>query len=165
MSVEVKICGLTDPEAIEAAIEAGADDLGLVVFPSSPRVITPEAAAELLQFVEGVTRVGLFVDADDAWLEQVLTHVRLDLLQFHGHETPARIEAIRNEFAVPVMKVVALSLIHISQPSRSSTLPIACCSTPSHHPVRCCPAAMPSVSTGPCCRAIARRCRGCWPAA
>ena len=109
MSVEVKICGLTDPEAIEAAIEAGADDLGLVFFPSSPRFITPEAAAELLQFVEGVTRVGLFVDADDAWLEQVLTHVRLDLLQFHGHETPARIEAIRNEFAVPVMKVVAVS--------------------------------------------------------
>ena len=108
MSVDVKICGLTDEEAMDAAIEAGADYLGLVFFAKSPRFIAPDRAAELTQFIEGVGLVGLFVDADDAFLDEVLGHVRLDLLQFHGTETPERIEAIRREFAVPVMKVIAV---------------------------------------------------------
>lgn len=108
MSVDVKICGLTDEEAMDAAIEAGADYLGLVFFAKSPRYVSPERAAELCQFVEGVSKVGLFVDPDDAFLDEVLSHVRLDLLQFHGSESPERLEAIRAEFALPVMKVISV---------------------------------------------------------
>ncbi|MCA1909864.1 MAG: phosphoribosylanthranilate isomerase [Magnetospirillum sp.] len=108
MSVAVKICGLTDEDAIDAAIDAGADYLGFVFFAKSPRNIAPDRAAELTQFVEGVDKVGLFVDADDTFLDEVLGHVRLDLLQFHGNETPERLDRVRAEFGLPVMKVLAV---------------------------------------------------------
>lgn len=109
MSVEVKICGLNDDAAIDAAIEAGADYIGLVFFAKSPRAVDAVRAAELTQFIEGVRKVGLFVDPDDALLDEVLTQVRLDLLQFHGSETPERLAHIRAEYGVPVMKVIPLS--------------------------------------------------------
>lgn len=108
MSIEVKICGLTDEESMDVAIEAGADYLGLVFFAKSPRFITPDHAAELTQFIEGIGLVGLFVDPEDGFLDEVLSHVRLDLLQFHGSESPERLDAIRREFAVPVMKALSV---------------------------------------------------------
>ncbi|OAN50236.1 N-(5'-phosphoribosyl)anthranilate isomerase [Paramagnetospirillum marisnigri] len=111
MAVEVKICGITDEDAMDAAIEAEADYVGLVFYPPSPRAVTPERAAELVEFTPGeITKVGLFVDPDDALLERVLTQVRLDLLQLHGSETPERIEAIRLEYGLPVMKVVPVAI-------------------------------------------------------
>lgn len=106
---EVKICGLTDEESIDAAIEAGADYLGFVFFAKSPRAVTAEQAAELTQFIEGVQKVGLFVDPDDGLVNDVLTHVRLDLLQFHGNETPQRLAELRAEYGVPVMKVIPVA--------------------------------------------------------
>jgi phosphoribosylanthranilate isomerase len=109
MKTEVKICGLTDADSVDAALEAGADYLGLVFFAKSPRAIEPEAAAEILQFADDVIKVGLFVDADDAALDRVLSTVRLDLLQFHGNETPERIEQVRLDFGLPVMKVIPVS--------------------------------------------------------
>jgi phosphoribosylanthranilate isomerase len=109
MDVEVKICGITDDEAMDAAIEAGADYLGLVFFDKSPRALSPERAAELTQFIEGIGMVGLFVDPDDALLDAVLSQVRLDLLQFHGSESPGRLEQIRLDFALPVMKVIPIA--------------------------------------------------------
>ena len=110
MAVEVKICGITDEEAMDAAIEAGADYVGLVFFAKSPRNVDPDRAAELVEFTPGdVTKVGLFVDPDDAALDAVLTRVRLDLLQLHGHETPERVEAIRLEYGLPVMKVLSVA--------------------------------------------------------
>lgn len=110
MPVQVKICGITDEDAMDAAIEAGADMVGLVFFPPSPRNVSAERAAELTDLLpEEVVKVGLFVDADDATLDTVLNRVRLDLLQFHGHETPERIEAVRLEYGVPVMKVIPVS--------------------------------------------------------
>ncbi|EME71190.1 N-(5'-phosphoribosyl)anthranilate isomerase [Paramagnetospirillum caucaseum] len=110
MPVEVKICGITDEDAMDAAIEAGADYVGLVFFPKSPRNVTPDRAAELVEFTPGdVGKVGLFVDPDDATLDAVLTRVRLDLLQLHGRETPERVEAIRLEYGLPVMKMLPVS--------------------------------------------------------
>ncbi|MDO8605534.1 MAG: phosphoribosylanthranilate isomerase [Phaeospirillum sp.] len=110
MVVEVKICGINDEDAMDAAIEAGADYVGLVFYPPSPRAVTAELAADLVEFApDDVTKVGLFVDPDDATLDRVLTRVRLDLLQLHGHETPERIEAIRLEYGLPVMKVVSVA--------------------------------------------------------
>lgn len=109
MSVEVKICGLTTEEAVDAAIEAGADYLGLVFFDKSPRALTPERAAEMVDLIEDAALVGLFVDPDDAFLDRVLAHVRLDLLQFHGNETPERLEKIRLEYGLPVMKSFPIS--------------------------------------------------------
>lgn len=108
--IEIKICGLADVDSVDAAVAAGADWLGAVFFPPSPRAVTAAAAAEMFDALpETVGTVGLFVDPDDALLEAVLAHVRLDLVQLHGHENPARVDAIRLEYAVPVMKAVGVA--------------------------------------------------------
>lgn len=109
MATQVKICGVTTEEAVDAAVEAGADFIGLVFYPPSPRAVTPERAAELVELIEDVVKVGLFVDPDDALLDEVLAHVRLDLLQFHGSESPERLEQVRLEYGIPVMKVISVS--------------------------------------------------------
>jgi len=108
--VRVKICGLNDPRAVAAAVEGGADLVGVVFFPRSPRAVTPERAAELLDGVpRKILRVGLFVDPDDRLLDRVLRNLRLDLLQLHGAEPPARVEAIRRDWGMPTMKVLGVS--------------------------------------------------------
>lgn len=90
MAVRVKICGITRVEDLHAACGAGADALGFVFYEKSPRHLTLEAAAALLREVPPfVQSVGLFVDADPAFVESVLRVVPLDLLQFHGDEKPA----------------------------------------------------------------------------
>jgi phosphoribosylanthranilate isomerase len=109
MPVKVKICGLTDELTAQAAIEAGADFLGVVFYDKSPRHVTVEQAAEILQFVpDDVQRVGLFVDPDMALLNGVMNHVRLDFFQFHGRETPERVEQVRLEFGMPVIKALGI---------------------------------------------------------
>ena len=109
-AVQVKICGLNDPRAVAAAVAGGADFVGVVFFAKSPRAVTPERAAELLEAVpRRIRRVGLFVEPDDRLLDRVLTRVRLDLLQFHGKETPARIEAARDAWGLPVMKAIGVA--------------------------------------------------------
>ncbi|WP_147164578.1 phosphoribosylanthranilate isomerase [Pararhodospirillum oryzae] len=107
----IKICGLTEEDGLDAAVEAGVDMIGFVFFPRSPRAVTPAQAAELLDGVPypdegGPLRVGLFVDPDDATLEAVFNAVRLDLIQLHGNETPERVEAVRFEFGCEVMKAL-----------------------------------------------------------
>lgn len=110
MTVKVKICGINDFDAMEAAIEGGADFVGLVLYPPSPRAVTLEEAAELTELVpEEVAKVGLLVDADDRLLDGVMNQLRLDLLQFHGSETPERIEAVRLEYGMPVMKAISIA--------------------------------------------------------
>lgn len=109
-SVLVKICGLTEDEGLDAAIDAGADFLGLVFFPRSPRFITPADAGELFQYLpEELRVVGLFVDPSFEEIEHVLNSVRLDMIQLHGHETTERVEEIRLEFGHPVMKAIPVS--------------------------------------------------------
>lgn len=108
--VAVKICGLTRPGDVQAALAAGAGWLGFVFYPPSPRAITPELAATLTAAVPaGRARVGLFVDPDDATLDATLARVPLDIIQLHGAETPARVAEIRARHGLPVMKAVGLS--------------------------------------------------------
>lgn len=90
MRTRVKICGLTREEDVIAAVEAGADAIGLVFHQASPRAVSISQAADLCRRVPAfVTVVGLFLDEDAAWMEEVLSAVPLDLLQFHGTESPA----------------------------------------------------------------------------
>lgn len=103
-----KICGLREAATVDAAVAAGADMLGFVFFPPSPRAVTPAMAAPLAERSGAALRVGLFVDPDDALLEATLATVPLDLLQLHGAETPARCAAIRASFGLPVMKALGI---------------------------------------------------------
>lgn len=90
----VKLCGLTRPEDVDAAVAAGADALGFVLWPGSKRAVDEALLAELAERVPAfVTRVGLFVDQDPALIERCATH--LDLLQFHGEEPPAFCDGFR----------------------------------------------------------------------
>jgi phosphoribosylanthranilate isomerase len=109
-NTRVKICGLTEAAHVDAAARAGAAYMGFVFFPRSPRHLTlPKAAALALRVPVGVARVGLVVDADDAALEAILREVPLDMLQLHGHESPARVAEIRARFGLPVMKAVGVA--------------------------------------------------------
>ncbi|MEQ8897006.1 MAG: phosphoribosylanthranilate isomerase [Roseovarius sp.] len=106
----VKICGLTDPADIPAAIVAGASYLGFNFFPKSPRYIDLEAAAFMAASVPvGVGKVGLTVDADDSTLDLLTTTVPLDFLQLHGKESPARVAEVKERYGLPVIKVVGIS--------------------------------------------------------
>jgi phosphoribosylanthranilate isomerase len=107
MTVEAKICGLSTPETVEAAVRFGARFVGFVTFPKSPRHISTETMRALGALVpKAVTRVGLFVDPDDALLDEKLATSALDMLQLHGGETPARVAAIRQRTGKPVMKAI-----------------------------------------------------------
>ena len=110
MSTTVKICGLTSPEGVAAAVSAGARYLGFVFFAKSPRHVTPEQAAALAAEVPlGIAKVGLFVNPDDALLQTVLAQVPLDMIQLHGSESPARVTEVRALTGLPVMKAVGVA--------------------------------------------------------
>jgi len=110
MSLFVKICGLSTPETVEAAVEHGAAMVGFVFYPASPRHVTPDQAAELVApLPSGVDRVGLFVDPDDATLSETLGRAALDLIQLHGSESPERVAEVRERFQRPVIKAIKLA--------------------------------------------------------
>ena len=110
MAVEVKICGIRDAEGFDAAVAAGADLIGFVFFPPSPRFVEPAVACALsTRHAGGPSRVGLFVDATDDTLTAMLAACPLDILQLHGEETPARVAAIRARFGLPVMKALGVA--------------------------------------------------------
>jgi phosphoribosylanthranilate isomerase len=107
MALLVKICGLKTPDALDVAIEAGADMVGFVFFPPSPRNIGVEAARLLGERVEGrAKKVALSVDATDAQLEAAVAALKPDMLQLHGKETPERVVAVHSRFGLPVMKAL-----------------------------------------------------------
>ncbi len=110
MSISVKFCGLSQPADIAAAAEAGARYVGFVFFPKSPRAVSMTQARDLALAVPvGVAKVGLVVDPEDAFLEQLLAEVPLDILQLHGHEAPARVAEIRARVGLPVMKAIGIA--------------------------------------------------------
>ena len=110
MSVAAKICGLSTAEGVAAAARGGARFVGFVFYPPSRRNVTPKLAAALCAVAPaGVSRVGLFVDADDATLAAVFEAAPLDLLQFHGRESPERVAAVKRRFGKPVMKAIPVA--------------------------------------------------------
>jgi phosphoribosylanthranilate isomerase len=110
MTVEAKICGLSTPETVDAAVRFGARWVGFVTYPRSPRHVSTEMMRALGARVPGhVGRVGLFVDPDDALLDEKLATGALDLLQLHGGETAERIAAIRQRTGKPVMKAIKVA--------------------------------------------------------
>jgi phosphoribosylanthranilate isomerase len=110
MGVAAKICGLASEDAVTAAVEAGAAYLGFVFYPPSPRAVSPAHAARLCAVIpDGIARVGLFVDASDDMIAAVLDAAPIDILQFHGSESPQRVAAAQARFARPIMKTVAIA--------------------------------------------------------
>ena len=107
MAAEVKICGLSTPDSVEAAVAAGADLIGLVFFPKSPRNVTLEQAAQLAALARGKAKiVALVVDADDRLLADIAGHVRPDFIQAHGSESPERVAEIERLTGKPVIKAI-----------------------------------------------------------
>ncbi|MFH1806047.1 MAG: phosphoribosylanthranilate isomerase [Pseudomonadota bacterium] len=142
MSCMVKICGINSEDALLAAMSAGADALGYVFFPPSPRHISLNGASTLTERVpDSILKVGLFVDAGDEALETAIRAARLDVLQLHGTEDPARVREIRDTFGLRTMKAIAIStaddldrardtydgvadfLLFDAKPPKDSTLP------------------------------------------
>jgi phosphoribosylanthranilate isomerase len=110
MAVAVKICGLTDPAALAAAVEGGARWLGFVFYPRSPRALSPEQAGDLARAAPADrTRVGVFVDPDDALLDRVLAQVHLAALQLHGGESPERVRALKARTGCAVIKALQVA--------------------------------------------------------
>jgi phosphoribosylanthranilate isomerase len=113
MSLIVKICGLSTPEALDVALDAGADMVGFVFFSPSPRHLAFDTARMLGDRVRGRARkVALTVDADDATFEAIIESLQPDVLQLHGKETPARVAALKRRFGRPVMKAIPVEAKH-----------------------------------------------------
>jgi len=107
MSLLVKICGLSTRETLQAALDAGADMVGFVFFPPSPRHLSLEIARDLgRQVKRRALKVALTVDADDATLDNIMDALSPDILQLHGKESVARLRDIKQKFGRPVMKAV-----------------------------------------------------------
>jgi len=108
--IRTKICGLTRPEDVAAAANAGAAYVGFVFFAKSPRSVSFDLARDLaVEVPVGIGKVGLVVDADDAFLDELTAKVPLDFLQLHGHETPERVSEIRARYGLPVIKAVGVA--------------------------------------------------------
>lgn len=106
----IKICGVTDSAALEAAIAHGADYVGLVFYRPSPRHLSAADARALAGRAEGrIGKVGLFVDPDDAVLAQAISVASLDAIQLHGGETPERAAEVRERFGLPVWKALPVA--------------------------------------------------------
>jgi phosphoribosylanthranilate isomerase len=110
MPLTVKICGLKTPEALDAALESGADLVGFVFFTPSPRHLGLGAARMLGERVQGRARkVALTVDANDETLLGIVNALKPDMLQLHGKETPDRVVQVRSRFNLPVMKALPIA--------------------------------------------------------
>ena len=110
MPLSVKICGVRTPQALDVALDSGADLVGFVFFAPSPRHLSLEAARTLGQRVQGrAGKVALTVDANDDTLLDIIGVLKPDMLQLHGSETPERVVAVRTRFGLPVMKALPVA--------------------------------------------------------
>jgi phosphoribosylanthranilate isomerase len=105
-----KVCGLSSPESVAAAAQAGAAYVGFVFFAKSPRNVSIEQARALaLEVPAGLCKVALTVNATDAELAGILDAVPIDMLQLHGRESPERVAEVKSLFGLPVMKAVGVA--------------------------------------------------------
>lgn len=110
MGIAAKICGLTTAEAVKTARDAGADMVGFVFYPPSPRAIDVGLAGALAELAgANVKAVGVFVDPDDDLLERAISGAGLDMVQLHGSESPERVAEIRRRFRLPVIKAIQVT--------------------------------------------------------
>lgn len=110
MSIELKICGLNTPEAVNAAVIGHAAYIGFVFFESSPRAVTPNIMAKLcLPVPKNIKKVGLFVDASIETIASAVSTGELDMIQLHGSESPSMLTEIKSKFGLPVMKAIAIA--------------------------------------------------------
>ena len=108
--VQAKICGLSTPETVAAALTGKTAFVGFVFFDASPRVVTPEAAAHLARPARGKAKiVAVTVDPDNAALERIMAHLQPDLIQLHGRETPARAQEIATRTGARIVKALPVS--------------------------------------------------------
>jgi phosphoribosylanthranilate isomerase len=108
--MDIKICGLSTPDTVAAALDGGASHLGFIFFPKSPRHLTPQAAAALRGAAKGRAQVvAVTVNADNEVLDAIVSELQPDVLQLHGSETPERVSAVKARYALPVMKALSIS--------------------------------------------------------
>ncbi len=109
MNPLIKICGLSTPGTVSAALDNGADMIGFIFFPKSPRNVGIEQAGQLRQAAIGRAKaVAVSVDASDEALDAIVSGMKPDMLQLHGHETPERVREVKVRFALPVMKAISI---------------------------------------------------------
>ncbi|WP_269933213.1 phosphoribosylanthranilate isomerase [Aminobacter sp. HY435] len=109
MALDIKICGLSTAETLDAALGNGASHVGFIFFAKSPRNVSPERAGQLRQAVRGRAKVvAVTVDATDAFLDEIVTTVAPDMLQLHGKETPERVAEVKARYGLPVMKAFSI---------------------------------------------------------
>ncbi|MDX8444806.1 phosphoribosylanthranilate isomerase [Mesorhizobium captivum] len=109
MTLDIKICGLKTDAAMAAALAGGASHVGFIFFSRSPRYIEPIDAGRLRQAAVGKAKaVAVTVDADDAFLDEIVAGMRPDMLQLHGAETPERVAELKARYGLPVMKVLSV---------------------------------------------------------
>jgi len=107
---QAKICGLSTPETVDAALAGGAAFLGFMFFDASPRNVGPEAAARLARPARNKAGiVAVMVDPDDETLDRIVGHLRPDLIQLHGKEDPARVAAVARRTGAKTIKVLPVS--------------------------------------------------------
>ncbi|MEE9314537.1 MAG: phosphoribosylanthranilate isomerase [Rhizobiaceae bacterium] len=104
----VKICGLSTAESLAAAKNGGATHLGFIFFPKSPRHVLPELAAELVQEAGECETVAVTVDADDEYLDRIVSTMKPTMLQLHGNETIERVVELRAKYGLPIIKAFAV---------------------------------------------------------
>ena len=120
MALTIKICGLKTPDALDAALDAGANLVGFVFFPPSPRHLGLEAARALAAQVRGrAGKVALTVNANDQTLDDIVEALKPDMLQLHGTEPPERVAVVRSRFGLPVMKALPIATRADLSPIRS----------------------------------------------
>ena len=107
-ALQVKVCGMKQPERVREAVELGAAFVGLVFYPPSPRAVDPARARELAELAGPARTVGLFVNPEEREIEAVLRHVPLDVLQLHGDETPERVRELALWSGLEVIKALRL---------------------------------------------------------
>jgi phosphoribosylanthranilate isomerase len=110
MSLDIKICGLTTQETLDAALGLGASHVGFIFFTRSPRNVDPATAGLLRERARTrAAAVAVTVDADDGFLDAIVGAMTPDMLQLHGKESPARVDEVKARYGLPVMKAFSVS--------------------------------------------------------